>query len=56
METKPYDLTIEATCPDCGIEVETDAIIDGDAAYWNCPSTWCERTFIDPEKVTTYDA
>lgn len=47
---------VSIRCDDCGIESEVEAEIHGGAAYWVCPTTWCDRTFIDPSKITDVDA
>lgn len=52
--TQAVDKNITVTCPDCGTECEVDAIIDGGYAYWPCPSTQCERNYIDPQKSTEW--
>lgn len=47
------ELTIH--CEDCGVLVTVEAEVFDGTAYWVCPSTYCERTFIDPSKTTEWN-
>lgn len=46
--------TIPVDCPDCGWSGDVPAEIDGETAYWVCPSTWCDRQLQDPSKMTDW--
>lgn len=46
--------TIPVSCPDCGWEGDTEADIVDETAHWVCPTTQCERTYVDPSKATDW--
>lgn len=46
--------TIPVDCPDCGWTGNAPAEIVGETAYWVCPTTQCDRGFMDPMKTTDW--